>query len=192
MKRGVMLFPLILLLTACSSSISSPPPPVQTSPTPTSPPPLLSTATLGGVEQAFQAAFGSPNTNNGLKTYIFTLSGVRGLVSIIPRGQLSSDGKEHIAGLQIGPSDDSSWDAATALPICAQFTPFDARYVKTKKISSSSQQRVYVSAELAKVFPPGDFQNGATLRPDPPGTFSMQLGPDYAPTSTGCILLLGS
>ncbi len=192
MKRGMVLLPLILLLTACVSSISNPPPPVQTSPTPTSPPPLLSTATLGGVEQAFQAAFGSPNTNYGVKTYIFTLSGIRGLVSIIPRGQLSSDGKEHIASLQIGPSDDSSWDAVTAMPICAQFIPLDAQYVKTKKISSSSQQRIYVSADLANVFPPGDFQDGATRQLDTPGTFSMELGPHYAPTSTGCILLLGS
>lgn len=142
-------------------------------------PQLPTGATLGGLQSAFEAQYGSPSGPGTAKTYTFG----QGLVTATPYGDPSSDGEHHIASLRIGPAT-GIWDAATVLPICTQFLPDDAQFVKEQQVAGYGTERVYVSASLALCFPPSAF-NGAT-----PGTFAIELGPDW-PLNRGCIIILG-
>lgn len=144
-------------------------------------PQILTGATLGGLQAAFQAKYGSPidNGSGTAKAYHFS----QGIVTATPAGDTSSDGKTHIASLRIGPAS-GSWDEATATPICAQFLPPDAQFVNEQQVSGYGQERVYTSASLALSLPADDF-NGAA-----PGTFAMELGPNF-PFNKGCIIILG-
>ena len=146
-------------------------------PTPTPKPSgLLDTATLGGTEAAFQSAYGSPTGAGTAKTYTFS----QGLVTATSASDASPDGTNHVASLRIGPSS-GSWDATTATPICAMFLPADAKFINTQQVSGDGPERVYQSADLAKVFPADDAN----------GQFSMELGSGF-PGNTGCIIILGT
>lgn len=143
-------------------------------------PQILTGATLGGLEDAFQAKYGSPAGTGTAKTFKFP----QGLVTTTPSGDQSGDGKNHVASLRISPQA-GAWDEPTATPICTQFLPSDANFVQEQQVAGYGPERVYTSASLALSFPAGDF-NGAA-----PGTFAMELGPNF-PFNKGCIIILGT
>lgn len=142
-------------------------------------PQLLTGATLGGLQAAFQAKYGTPTGTGAAKTYHFD----QGVVTATTSSDASSDGKTHISSLRVGPAS-GSWDAATALPICQQFLPPDAVFGQEQTVAGYGNERVYTSVRLALSVPAGDF-NGA-----PAGTFSIEDGPGW-PLNTGCIIVLG-
>jgi hypothetical protein len=152
-------------------------------PTPAGPR-ILTGATLGGLQDAFQAKYGAPEGTGTAKLYHFTIGGKDGVVDATTFStSVSSDGKLHVVSLRIGPPA-ATWTAAEAQPICSAFLPPDAKYRKTQTVSGYGKERVYTSASLALSFNKGEF-NGA-----PAGTFSMELWPGTA-GNTGCILILG-
>lgn len=156
---------------------------VTSSPKPTatfipSGPRILTGATIGGLQEAFQAKYGTPTGTGTAKTYTFD----KGLVTATPAGDASSDGKNHVASLRVGPAS-GTWDAATAQPICEAFLPPDAQFMKMQDVAGFGPERVYTSASLALSFGASAF-NGAA-----PGTFAMELG-SFSP-NTGCIIILG-
>lgn len=162
---------------AAQATSTSPPKPTATF-TPSGPH-ILTGATIGGLQDAFQAKYGNPSGTGTAKTYTFD----KGLVTATPAGDASSDGKNHVVSLRIGPSS-GQWDAATAQPICEAFLPPDAQFLKAQDVAGFGPERVYTSASLALSFGAGAF-NGAA-----PGTFSMELWPGVG-FNTGCIIVLG-
>lgn len=176
---------------ASSGTATSSPTAVAAQPTSTSPPKptatftpsgphILTGATIGGLQDAFQAKYGTPSGTGTAKTYKFD----KGLVTATPAGDASIDGKNHVVSLRIGPSS-GQWDAATAQPTCEAFLPPDAQFVKTQDVSGFGPERVYTSASLALSVSAGAF-NGAA-----PGTFSMELWPGVG-FNKGCIIVLGA
>jgi hypothetical protein len=166
----------------------TPSPTFTATPTPAGPSILLG-ATLGGLQNAFQAKYGSPSGTGTAKSYNFTIQNTNGVVTATPLGANSSDGKEHIASLRIGPPA-ADWTAATAQTICAAFLPPDAKFVETQNIAGDGPERVYTSADLALSFGASEFTDGNTGLPVTPGTFAMELWPGVG-LNTGCILVLG-
>lgn len=153
-------------------------------------PQLLSTATIGGTEAAFQTAYGPPSGTGSAKTYNFTQPGIIGMVTATPSSDSSADGQQHIVSLRIGPAS-GVWDATTATPICAAFVPADAKFQKTMNVAGYGPERVYQSAALAQVFPASAFTDSATGNVVTPGTFAMELGAAF-PGNIGCIIILGT
>jgi hypothetical protein len=168
---------------AQATAIATSTPGPTATPTPSGPH-ILTGATLGGLPDAFQAKYGAPTGTGTAKSYTFTINGKSGNVTATPLSATSSDGKEHIASLRIGPPG-ATWTADTAQPICEAFLPPDAVFVKTQNVPDYGPERVYTSADLALSFNAGEF-NGAA-----PGTFAMELWPGKA-LNTGCIIILGA
>lgn len=153
-------------------------------------PHILTGATLGGLQEAFQAKYGTPTGTGTAKSYSFTINGKTGLVTATPFSTpVSSDGKFHVASLRIGPPA-ATWTTATAQPICETFMPPDAVFVKTQNVAGYGPERIYTSAALALSFNAAEFTDSSTDQPVAPGTFAMELWPGVA-FNTGCIMIIG-
>jgi hypothetical protein len=139
---------------------------------------LLTGATLGGLQDAFAAKYGQPTGNGTAKSYSFTLNDLPGVATATPAGDASSDGKQHVASLRIGPASGGNWNVSAAQTVCTSFLPPDAIFVKTQNVDGFGPERVYQSAALALTFP----SDGAV--------FSMELWPGVS-GNHGCILVLG-
>ncbi len=144
-------------------------------------PHLITDATLGGTQDAFQATYGASPSGTGLtQSYPFS----QGHIMATSASDPSSDGKNHIISLRVGPTS-GAWDAATATPICAGFLPTDAQFVNEQQVTNLGTERVYTSADLAATFPASAWKSTA------PGTLVMELGAGF-PSNPGCIITLGA
>lgn len=159
------------------------------SPTPAGPR-ILTGATLGGLQSAFQATYGAPEGTGTAKLYHFTIGGQDGVVTATTFSTpVSPDGKFHIASLRIGPPS-GVWTASQAQPICSAFLPPDARFQRVQQVAGYGNERVYTSASLALSFNASEFADTTTGKRVAAGTFAMELWPGTA-GNTGCILILG-
>jgi hypothetical protein len=101
---------------------------------------------------------------------------------VTPHNDPSSDGKNHIRSLVVGPSS-GVWDEATAQQALAFFLPGDAAYQMNERVEGSLYH-FYLSPNLGATFTASDFVNQATGDAVTPGTFWAYFNSDN--------LLLGS
>lgn len=185
--------PGIVQATATNAPTSAPRPTATNAATASSTPAgprLLTGATLGGLISAFQSLYGSPDCCGGTaQRYKFAADGANGEVLAVPSGDTSGDGQFHVESITIFPQN-GSWSSATAAMLYLLFLPPDAKRQQDKQVSGYGTEHVYLSADLAAIFPASDFTDVGTNQPVPPGTFSVGCGQGFR-SDGGCGLILG-
>lgn len=150
-------------------------PPMQRTP---SVPQIITEATFGGTTDAFQATYGTPRPHGSgiMREFRFSGNGVAGFVRVTPSSDPSSDGRNHIRSLVVGP-DSGTWDEGMAQKALALFLPGDAKYEKDKTVEGSFFH-LYLSPSLGATFPASDFISQVTGDSVTPGTFWAYFNPD--------------
>lgn len=151
----------------------------------------VTTATLGGTEKAFIAAYGPyaalPNSTTDFRDHRATIKGQDTAITVT---LTSNDDNMRVRFIKIQPGDNSStWSNAQAQTIAKTFLPADAVYVKDKTVADFGTEHLYTSKLLAQSFPASAFmdQNGNAV---PAGTFYLACG-DQVDGQGKCSMQLG-
>ena len=173
---GVLLLIGVLLIT--SNNINTGPPlgvpyytPAPTA-TPTGPQSITG-VTLGGIQDAFTAAFGDPVMTGSIPHYQFTLADGTQAGICFCGTSTGLDGQQHLEFMKVGPGPNVTWTLATKNTVVKRFMPPDAVYVRTIQDPDVGPILVYTSADLAKTFPASEFTDSAGGPNPPAGTFSV-------------------
>lgn len=141
---------------------------------------VFSGLTLGSTRDELTRKLGAPTTGRfGDLVYPFTLpDGTKVYLGSIAE-HTGSDGTPHIAGFHVDGPGDTRWSDEQCAAIARAFLPPDAKRVRHSTTSWGAQVNVYVSAALARAFPPSEFQD-IFVGQVAPGTLTTAC-PDSAP-----------
>ncbi len=133
--------------TTAPKPTNTPKPPTATVPqksnsTPTIP--LVTGATLGGPDSAFQTKYGHAADD------LWDINGVTFSTNL----DTGADGQQHVFEMLVYKSDATTWTQVEAQPICTAFLPPDATHQRDTQDSRGNLEQVYMSALLAVTFPP--------------------------------------
>lgn len=170
-------------------------------PTATPVPQPLADATIGGGADAFGGKYGDSFQVQGVPVFSYhTLGSGLDVNIFLNEQQQGTDGKAHVAIVQVALNPGEVWEEVQERTICGFFVPDDAHKVTEKTIDLGGVtdiETVYQSPGLAATFPASlfvDDQHNVL----PPGTFALDYLPDlHVPTqpfygSGHCELSLGS
>ena len=147
------------------------------------------TAVLGASETIFLRFYQTSGSLAGtVRDYTATISSQH--VLIIGSFAISPD--SHLFGyIGLRPqSTNQTWDQTTADKVAQAFIPSDAKFVQDMQAPDLGLEHIYVSADLALVFPASVFTNAQNGQPVPPGTFYVSCHNQVDPRG-GCSLQLG-
>ncbi len=160
-------------------------------------PPTVSTASLGGTESAFNAAFG---TQIDKWTWSATVAGqpVKIFVDMLTASE-TTDGQNHTYIVDITVPDDAigseTWTPQQANAIATAFLPEDATHVSDGVGAQSGEvDHIFHSSALAATFHADVFTNDAGDKTEPPGTlhFECNAYPPHSPNLGECYVSVGT
>lgn len=149
-------------------------------------------AVLGATQDAFTAAYGSPQLLGSVPHYSFTAPDGTTLDLCVCETMTGKDGADHADILSFGPADGSSSSLTVEqyTTLAKTFMPADAIYQNDIHDPDVGTLHVYRSATLEVIFPAGNFENtGPSGGLVPPGTFSVNCD---NPAVVGCALRIGT
>lgn len=157
--------------------------------TPIGPQPIHA-AILGGTEQDFSDAWGSPQHSQGSQRDYLAL--INDQFVIVDAALRDGTGGQRFWSLIILPSDTHvTWDQATAEAMAKALIPSDAVYQRDMQVSGFGPEHLYRSVSLAASFPARTFTNIDSGDAVPPGTFYVSCGNTYS-TRGGCTIQTGA
>lgn len=105
---------------------------------------IVTGATFGGPDSAFQAKYGNAADD------LWDINGVTFSTNL----DVGVDGQQHVFGMLVYKSDATTWTQAEAQPICTAFLPPEAIHTRDTRDDKGNLEQVYTSARLVATFAP--------------------------------------